>query len=117
MRRPVAGRLRIRSVRRLSGTKLEPGGLVRTRRLEARHGRAGVAASRRALVVGVGNAGAEGVVGRVPSLLGKPWVHARRGLESVLKSAEASAWWGESMMMPPAGWGETGALEGAAAYR
>ena len=85
MGRPVAGGLRIRSVRRLSGTKLEPGGFVRTRGLEARHGRAGVAAARRASVVGVGNAGAEGVVGRVPSLLGEPWVHARRWLESVLK--------------------------------
>ena len=50
-------------------------------------------------------------------MLGEPWVHARRWLESVLKSAEASAWRGESMMMPSAGWGETGALEGAAAYR
>ena len=117
MRRPVAGRLRIRSVRRLSGTKLEPGGFVRTRGLEARHGRAGVAASRRALVVGVGNAGAEGVVGRVPSSLGEPWVHARRWLESVLNAAEASARRGESMMVPSTWWGETGAGEGAAAYR
>ena len=103
MGRPVAGGLRIRSVRRLSGTKLEPGGLVRTRG-EARHRRAGVAASRRALVVGVGNAGAEGVVGRVPSLLREPWVHARRWLESVLNAAEASPRWGESVMMPSSGW-------------
>lgn len=117
MGRPVAGGLRIRSVRRLSGTKLEPGGFVRTRGLEARHGRAGVAAARRALVVGVGNAGAEGVVGRVPSLLGEPWVHARRWLESVLNAAEASARRGESMMVPSTWWGETGAGEGAAAYR
>ena len=50
-------------------------------------------------------------------MLGEPRVHARRWLESVLKSAEASAWRGESMMMPSAWWGETGALEGAAAYR
>ena len=50
-------------------------------------------------------------------MLGEPWVHARRWLESVLKAAEASARRGESMMVPSTGWGETGALEGAAAYR
>ena len=37
-------------------------------------------------------------------MLGEPWVHARRWLESVLKPAEASARRGESMMMPSSGW-------------
>ena len=50
-------------------------------------------------------------------MLREPWVNARRWLESVLKSAEASARRGESMMVPSTGWGETGAGEGAAAYR
>ena len=37
-------------------------------------------------------------------MLGEPWVHARRWLESVLNAAEASPRWGESVMMPSSGW-------------